>query len=627
MQNQGIADEEPEEAASWRDAGAEAPSRARSADRPAVADEWLRRQVRRLLDQVGAVPSPAFLRRERSGASNTDDTARTARRVVPAAAAIVVFLLVLCVALTAWQWRAARSVAQAAQAQAERTATARDFLAAMLGDLASSSAADPAQAARMKDLLDGATRQVAQQFATDPRSQSELLGVVATMYGEIGEHDSRRALLALQRIQLRRVYGDAHAVLIASLLDEAQSEIGRGDLEAASARLSEVDPLITRARLDDDASRARWWLLFSDAQPGTAAGAEALDRAIAAFEREKPVTPRLGEALSRKARRLMPTHPAQAEALFTRVAALPGADAATIDRRAALLGLAQAHEVQGEYEEALQALDEARALAKRELVADAQFAWALHREGRREQALGVFDTVLPQLAPPSDGTLRGDAWVRTYYAECLAAEGRPMQAIPLLEAAGALASSGGADALDPLRTQSALGDAYDRAGLWWKARDTLKASLDAQLLREPADATSVAEARERWGRFLLGRGEFDDARAQFDAVLDQAGGRNVERVVLAFGGLARVALARHDWDAALTASTHAVVGFENLVGARDVRTGPYLWLIHAEALRNVDDYASARIWATRALDASRRYDVPDAASIREAQAVLARLLG
>jgi serine/threonine-protein kinase len=623
LQNQGIADEEPEEAAGWRDAGAEAPSRAPRADRPAVADEWLRRQVRRLLDQVGAVPSPAFLRRERSGASNADDTARRAHRVVPAAAAIVVFLLVLCLALTAWQWR----VAQAAQARAERTATARDFLAAMLGGLASSSAADPAQTARMKDLLDGATRQIAQEFATDPRSQSELLGVVATMYGEIGEHDSRRALLALQRIQLRRVHGDAHAVLIGSLLDEAQSEIARGDLESASARLSEVDPLIARARLDDDTSRARWWLLFSDAQPGTAAGAEALDRAIAAFEREKPVDARLGEALSRKARRLMPTHPAQAEALFTRVAALPGADAATIDRRAALLGLAQAHEVQGEYEEALQALDEARALAKRELVADAQFAWALHREGRREQALGVFDTVLPQLAPPSDGTLRDDAWVRTYYAECLAAEGRPMQAIPLLEAASALVSSGGADALDPLRTQSALGDAYDRAGLWWKARDTLKASLGARLQREPADATSVAEARERWGRFLLGRGEFDDARTQFDAVLDQAGGRNVERVVLAFGGLARVALARHDWDAALTASTHAVVGFENLVGARDVRTGPYLWLIHAEALRNVDDYASARIWATRALDASRRYDVPDAASIREAQAVLARLLG
>ena len=168
----------------------------------------------------------------------------------------------------------------------------------------------------------------------------------------------------------------------------------------------------------------------------------------------------------------------------------------------------------------------------------------------------------------------------------------------------------------------ALGDAYDRAGLWAKARDTLKSSLDRRVLR----SAEIGQARERWGRFLLDRGDFDDAQAQFDAVLDEAGDRNVEPAVLAYGGLARVALHREDWDAALTASTHAVVGFENLVGARDVRTGPYLWLVHAEALRRVDDYATARIWATRALDASRRYDAPDAASIKEAEAVMARLL-
>ncbi|MGH8518780.1 MAG: hypothetical protein ACREUE_15120, partial [Panacagrimonas sp.] len=67
--------------------------------------------------------------------------------------------------------------------------------------------------------------------------------------------------------------------------------------------------------------------------------------------------------------------------------------------------------------------------------------------------------------------------------------------------------------------------------------------------------------------------------------------------------------------------------YAHLSGQRNARMEPYFWLIHAEALRSVDDFASARIWATRALDASRRYDAPDAASIRDAEAAMARLSG
>lgn len=609
MQDQRIADEEPEEASTWPANAAGPDVRAR--------DEWLRRHVRRLLDQVGAMPSPAFLRRERSA------VAASTGRTVQGVAAIVFFMLVVCLALTTWQWRAARGAEDVARTQALRNAAARDFLSGLLLAAAGSSSTDPTQRPRMKEVLDDATPNIVQQFANDPRAQSELLGLVAALYRDIGEFDSRRALLALQRTSLRRVYGEAHSVLIRNLLDEAQSELARGDASAAISRLVEADPLIAQSKLDDDPLRARWWMLRSDALSDTAAGAEALDRAIAAFEKERPVDARLGEALARKARRLLSTQPAQAEQLFERVIAMSAKSAAGVDRRAALLGLAQAHEIQGEYAEALQTLDQARKLARRELVADAQYAWTLHREGQREEAQALFDSVMPQVASAS----AGQAWVRTYYAESLAAEGRPMQAIPLLESAAAQASRGEVDALDPQRTQLALGDAYDRAGLWWKARETIKSSLEQRLQHEPAISPAVAEARERWGRFLLDRGDVREAQAQFEAVLDQAGERNLERVVLAYGGLARVALARHDWDAALTASTHAVVGFENLVGARDVRTGPYLWLIHAEALRNVDDYASARIWATRALDASRRYDAPDAPSIREAQDMMSRLLG
>lgn len=622
MQDQGIAADEgePDETTGWSQSMPVSTPRARRSDRSAAVDEWLRRHMRRLLDQVGALPAPVFLRERTAVAARrpagSGDVVRHADRTKQAVAAVVFFLLVLCLALTTWQWNAARTDAVAARAQSERTAATRDFLEQMLRAAGTSATEDEGRA-RTKALLDGATPRIAQQFASDPRAQVELLDLVASMYRDIGEFDSRRALLALQRVQLQRVYGATHPIVIRSLLDEAQAEISRRDLDAANARLTEADPLISRAGLDDDAIRARWWMLRGDAQRDARAGIDALDRAIATFQRQRPPDARLAEAIRRKAWRVLPTRPVQAEALFQRVVSLSQVPER---RRDALTGLARAREEQGEYEASLQALGEAHALAGKDgPVEDARFAWTLHRDGQRDRAREVFEVLMPRLSSGKTDEVAA----RAYYGEALTAEGRPMQAIPLLETA--IARDGGIP--DRQRALLALGDAYDRAGIWTKARDTLKASLDQRLQRGDANTAGVAEARERWGRFLLDRGDFEGAQAQFDEVLDQAGDRNVERAVLAYGGLARLALHREDWDAALTASTHAVVGFENIVGPRDVRSGPYLWLIHAEALRRVHDFASARIWTTRALDASRRYDAPDAASIKEAEAVMARLLG
>lgn len=622
MQNQRIADEEPEEAPEWPGTEPVPRGRAHRADRPALVDEWVRRQVRRLVVQVGAMPSRAVARRETSPSDRSSMAAVSADHIGRIVAASVFFLLVLCLALTAYQWRVTQAGEIAAKDQLRRTAATRDFLSELLTMAAGSASADPAQRPRMKEVLDIATPRIVERFAEDPVAQGDLLGLVASMYRDIGEHESRRALLTLQRVALRRVYGEAHPAVIDSLLDEAHSEVERHQLAAARARLLQADALITKARLDESALRGRWWMLRSETDSDAAAGAEALDRAIANFERQKPADPRLGEALLRKAQRLVPTHPAQSESLFERLAAMSG-ERDGRQRRDVLLGLAQARQEQGEYEAALAALDEARSLGARETIPEAHFGWALHREGQRERALAVFDELIPRTSTSSEARPE-EGMARAYYAACLAAEGRPMQAIPLLEA---VIGHDVIETSERLRMLLALGDAYDRAGMWRKARDTIKASLDRRPSQAESDEAQVGEARERWGRFLLGRGDIDEAQAQFDLVLDRSGDRNIERVVLAYGGLARVALARRDWDAALTASTHAVVGFENLVGARDVRTGPYLWLIHAEALRNVDDHVTARIWATRALDASRRYDAPDTAAIRDAEAMLARLSG
>jgi serine/threonine-protein kinase len=81
-------------------------------------------------------------------------------------------------------------------------------------------------------------------------------------------------------------------------------------------------------------------------------------------------------------------------------------------------------------------------------------------------------------------------------------------------------------------------------------------------------------------------------------------------------------LARGDVAAASAESNTAIDMFEHVDGFRNVRTGPYLWLIRAEALRRSGDNDGAREWAQRALDASRRYDDPTAASIRDAEMAL-----
>ena len=91
---------------------------------------------------------------------------------------------------------------------------------------------------------------------------------------------------------------------------------------------------------------------------------------------------------------------------------------------------------------------------------------------------------------------------------------------------------------------------------------------------------------------------------------------------LAEGGLARIALARTDLAGAQAASARATDAFERVIGRRDVRSGPYLWLIRSDVLLRAGDRSGAREWARRALDASRRYDDPAAASISQAEAAL-----
>jgi serine/threonine-protein kinase len=150
----------------------------------------------------------------------------------------------------------------------------------------------------------------------------------------------------------------------------------------------------------------------------------------------------------------------------------------------------------------------------------------------------------------------------------------------------------------------------------------LEALLNEWVAKGAPDFYPLLSTRERFGRFLLEQGDSAGAAKQFDEVIAQAHGRKLSPIALAHGGAAKLALVRGDTAAALAESSIASEMFEHVDGFRNVRTGPYLWLIRSAALRRSGDANGAHEWAQRALDASRRYDDPSAASIRDAQAAL-----
>jgi serine/threonine-protein kinase len=283
---------------------------------------------------------------------------------------------------------------------------------------------------------------------------------------------------------------------------------------------------------------------------------------------------------------------------------------------------------QGEFEEADRAYARSEAIIRRTYgeadsrhwVSAANRARAAHLGGNRERAMALFATVFKNI--PASSSLHDAVEAREWYAGCLAAEGRAAEAVADLENAERAYQSAHLFDFQLPRVRATLGDAYDRLGRVEDARRTLKAALDHRVANDPASFQPVLAIRERWGRFLLTQGEIDAAGAQFEEILKQSLGRNLAHVALAHGGLARVALTRGDVRAASAASAKALDTFGNVTGFRDVRIGPYLWLIHSEVLRQSGDLAGSLEWATRALRASRRHDHPSAASITAAETAI-----
>lgn len=254
-------------------------------------------------------------------------------------------------------------------------------------------------------------------------------------------------------------------------------------------------------------------------------------------------------------------------------------------------------------------------------VPAATHARMVHLMGDRERSMQMFGALLP-LLPPESARNHDAAEAREWYAGCLVAEGRSALALPLLESTERHYLETPEYDFELRRLRMTLGDAYDRVGRVQDARQTLKLALDERIAKDPSDGQPTLAIRERWGRFLLEQGDTSGAEAQFREVLDQAHGHRWAHVALALGGMARLAMVRGDVPSALHSAKQAVELFAHVDGFRDVRMGPYLWDIYAQALLRSGDAKSSREWAQKALDADLRYDAPESPDIIEARNTL-----
>jgi serine/threonine-protein kinase len=562
-----------------------------------------------------------------------------------AVGATALFLLALltafCVAV--WEAKVAREAERSAVRDAARANATRDFLIRVFRASDPRIAQDkPRGQVTAKELLDLTAPRIAEEFAKDPDTQIELLGVTASIYRELDD-PARYDTLHRQQTELARsVYGESHPAIIGGLLEDADHANDRNDYVQAHTLLKQADALITRAGLDDSVLRARWYVLRSitplpDDDASGDGGDHALENAANLYAKHAPADPGYVKALTTLGFHALAQDPALAEPYFLRAIAVTQKSGSRNDallQQFAYPGLGQARESRGDYAGAQSAYAQAAELARKTYgethsstwVPAAEYAWRLHRNGERERALQLFEHLLQVM--PADWSRDSYAqFAREFYADRLAAEGRAALAIPLLETAQQFYLAHPSVPYELRRNRLILGDAYDRVGRSDDARAQLKASLDERIAKDPPAHRTVLTARERWGRFLLEHGDASGAEAEFRAVLAQAQGRTLEAIALARGDMARLALARSETRTAMDASRQALEIFDHVTGVRDVRTGPYLWLIRADALRHSGDIQGAHECAQLALEASSRYDDPSAASIHDANAALQAITG
>lgn len=544
---------------------------------------------------------------------------RFARRHRAAVAGAGVVLLVVAVGIAGVLWQAQR-----ARAEARRAEAVKGFLIDVFKASDPRIASDrPRGSITARELVELSAGRIDRQFAHDPGLRIELLRTVAEIWRALDDRTRYAQFQALLLARARAHYGELHEISVDGAVTESQLACAAqewprcGNLQAAS------DALLTRAGMDRSVLRARWWMVegqrLSAADGTDAARRTAFENAVALFRDHAPRNRNYVTALDMLASDQGLAEGERAIALYRQAIALAQR---LPDRNDANLqvtwgNLAVTYVEQGRYPQALEAYRAAVDLARRTTGIDSPRAWVprsklamtQHLMGDRDAALDGFASLLAVLPPPAEREYRATI-VRETWGKRLAAEGRAADAIPVLEALEADFRTHAVSGSDLRQLRGVLGDAYDRAGRTADAARMLESAYDETMAQGAADSPQVLAIRERWGRFRLDQGDTGTAQAQFAQVLAQAQGRTLSAVALAHAGMARLALARGDADAALAASTRALALWDRVTGLYDVRTGVRLRRIHADVLAARGDTAAAQRIEDAAARDSARYDAP-----------------
>src|SRR5258708_4385452 len=153
--------------------------------------------------------------------------------------------------------RRAQDEAQRAESEARRQKATKHFLIGVFKASDPRIASDkPRGTITAKELLDVSSDKIEKQFANDPETEIELLGLTADIYGELDENERFGVLNQKQIDHARLLYGDSSAVVVEALLKQADDANTRGDYAAALKELERIDGLIKRGGLQGSVQRA-----------------------------------------------------------------------------------------------------------------------------------------------------------------------------------------------------------------------------------------------------------------------------------------------------------------------------------------------------------------------------------
>jgi serine/threonine-protein kinase len=548
---------------------------------------------------------------------------RLLRRYRWATAAVATIILLLGAGIVVTTWQAGR-----ATREANRAAVTRDFLISIFRESDPRIARERAPGEiTAKELLDQSVERIGIEFADDPETQLQLLGVASEIYGFWADEQRFDALIEQRKELARKHFGPTHPAYIESVTTDAWAAIYAQDYAGARQRLQEADRLIREGGHDASLLRAQWWLAKGESLKAgdRAERMAALDRAVALYARLAPQSADYAIALANSAavRFVREDYPGAAERYQRAIRVFSSSKDRNDGDLASTYGnLARSLQNLGDFDAAERAWQQCHALYRgMHSQENASWYWHLaaeharfvHMRGERERAQQLFAGIL-ELFPADWEADTQNVIAREYHAERLAAEGRAAEAVPFLEIAEAIYLERPLREYDLRRVRQTLGDAYDRVGRTDDARRALVAARAERMEKDAADSIAVLGARERWARFLLDHGDLPGATRELAEILRLGGNTAIAPLALAHSDLARLAMLKNDVAGSVAESGRALEILDRVKGLYDVRLGPSIWRIHAAALSLKGDAGGAATWNLRALEASRRFDAPASVS-------------